>query len=692
MQRLIGLPIALGILVFAAPAPAATIDVTTRADVVANIDGRCSLREAVSAANLNAASGPAAGECPAGDVVLADVVRLGSGQYVISRAGAGEQGNATGDLDVSTGPLELQGAGRERTTVSADRLDRVLDVPAGVTVTLTELTIADGAAPDGASGVPSSAGSPGDQGGGIRSAGTLTLLRSAVTASRAGRGGAGGTIGVGGHAGGAGGAGGGIRSTGALTVIDSVIAGNRAGASGPSGNGSVGSSQSPAGGEGGGISATGPTTITGSTLERNAAGAGGQGGTGGTGGGFGATGGAGGGIATSGTTTITQSTVAGNAAGSGGRGGNATNTIGGDGGAGGAGGGIATTAAPALTLTGTALVANAAGDAGYGGDGGSFGGKGGNGGSGGNLHTPANAAVVSSTLTGGAVGAGGRGGTGSAFGGGSGGAGNGSAVAGSAATSLARTVVVGTCDGAPTDGGQNLTAAAGCPGAVGDPLLSGSGMPGAGSPAIDAAGACPAVDVAGTARPQGAACDIGAFEVPAKPVTLTPDALAFAPLTAGSGASTLSVSAANPGLPGLPLPISVTGDPAFSVAGQSCPPVLLGGATCDVTVRFAPTGAGLVTGTLRLGDRTLPLSGTGLAAAVNPSPVKKCVVPKLKGKTIAAARRALVAANCRLGTVKRSGRGRVGRVRAFKPKAGSQLDAGTRVDVTVNRRRARPRR
>jgi beta-lactam-binding protein with PASTA domain len=89
---------------------------------------------------------------------------------------------------------------------------------------------------------------------------------------------------------------------------------------------------------------------------------------------------------------------------------------------------------------------------------------------------------------------------------------------------------------------------------------------------------------------------------------------------------------------------------------------------------------------LRLGNRTVPLSGTGLAAAVSPSPVKKCVVPKLKGKTVAAARRALAAANCRLGTVKRRGRGRPGRIRAFKPKAGSVLAAGTRVDVTVNRR------
>ncbi len=38
---------------------------------------------------------------------------------------------------------------------------------------------------------------------------------------------------------------------------------------------------------------------------------------------------------------------------------------------------------------------------------------------------------------------------------------------------------------------------------------------GAGSPAIDAAdaGACPATDQRGVARPQGAGCDVGAFEL-----------------------------------------------------------------------------------------------------------------------------------------------------------------------------------
>jgi CSLREA domain-containing protein len=53
----------------------------------------------------------------------------------------------------------------------------------------------------------------------------------------------------------------------------------------------------------------------------------------------------------------------------------------------------------------------------------------------------------------------------------------------------------------------------------------------AGSPAIDAAGGCPppTVDQRGIARPQGAACDIGAFEAGATPAVATPAAPSPAP-------------------------------------------------------------------------------------------------------------------------------------------------------------------
>lgn len=55
-----------GILLVAAPIRAATIVVTSTADVVAD-DGSCTLREAVTASNDHLASGAASGECAAGD-------------------------------------------------------------------------------------------------------------------------------------------------------------------------------------------------------------------------------------------------------------------------------------------------------------------------------------------------------------------------------------------------------------------------------------------------------------------------------------------------------------------------------------------------------------------------------------------------------------------------------------------------
>ena len=85
--------------------------------------------------------------------------------------------------------------------------------------------------------------------------------------------------------------------------------------------------------------------------------------------------------------------------------------------------------------------------------------------------------------------------------------------------------------------------------------------PGAGSPAIDAApvAGCPGTDLAGTARPQGVGCDIGAFEVAAGTLAFSPSALAFQSTRVG-GVRRLSVTARNTGLPGLAFPaVDVTG-------------------------------------------------------------------------------------------------------------------------------------
>jgi len=85
-----------------------TITVSTFSDVVAN-DGVCSLREAVTAANANAPSGAAAGECPAGTTGT-DTIQLPAGAYSLSIGPAGDDNNARGDLDI-LGNVNLVGLG-----------------------------------------------------------------------------------------------------------------------------------------------------------------------------------------------------------------------------------------------------------------------------------------------------------------------------------------------------------------------------------------------------------------------------------------------------------------------------------------------------------------------------------------------------------------------------------------------------
>ena len=64
-----------------------------------------------------------------------------------------------------------------------------------------------------------------------------------------------------------------------------------------------------------------------------------------------------------------------------------------------------------------------------------------------------------------------------------------------------------------------------------------------------------------------------------------------------------------------------------------------------------------------------------------------CVVPRLIGKKLAVARRALSAAHCRLGKVsKRKHRGTPGRVLSQRPKPGTKRPASSKVTVVESRR------
>jgi CSLREA domain-containing protein len=128
----------------AMPVHAATINVTSFTDVIAN-DGFCSLREAVIAANSNAASGATAGECVAGEVApVVDVISLPAGTYTLSISGVDEvEDPATvgvldvlntpdptkGDLDI-TESVTIAGAGSATTAIDAAGVDRIFHVNA----------------------------------------------------------------------------------------------------------------------------------------------------------------------------------------------------------------------------------------------------------------------------------------------------------------------------------------------------------------------------------------------------------------------------------------------------------------------------------------------------------------------------------------------------------------------------------
>lgn len=111
---------------------------------------------------------------------------------------------------------------------------------------------------------------------------------------------------------------------------------------------------------------------------------------------------------------------------------------------------------------------------------------------------------------------------------------------------------------------------------------------------------------------------------------------------------------------------------------------LLGGIAVDALVP-PPSGTGTGTGT---GTST----GTGTGTGTSTGAQSKCVVPRLRGKTLGNARKALARAKCALGKVTRprkpthapaKGTKRILVVKSESPGAGSARPAGTRVSVRM---------
>ncbi len=127
-------------LAVAPAAGAVTINVNTATDEYGGSPSSCSLREAITAAQTNAASDG----CPAGSGP--DVISLPSGEYKITRAGADEDANVTGDFDVTgTNALIIQPARSDaQVIVDGNGLDRVFDQQGNNQLGLNNLTIRGG--------------------------------------------------------------------------------------------------------------------------------------------------------------------------------------------------------------------------------------------------------------------------------------------------------------------------------------------------------------------------------------------------------------------------------------------------------------------------------------------------------------------------------------------------------------------
>ena len=165
-----------------------TVTVNTTADEL-NIDGDCSLREAIQAANTDTI----VDACTAGSG--ADTVTLPAGTYTLSIPGTDEDANATGDLDIFS-DLTINGASATTTILNANQIDRVLHIASG-TIEISSVTITNGN-----SGIA--------DGGGILNLGTLTLTSSTVSGNTAAN------------------WAGGIRNEGSLVLIGSTVSGNTA--------------------------------------------------------------------------------------------------------------------------------------------------------------------------------------------------------------------------------------------------------------------------------------------------------------------------------------------------------------------------------------------------------------------------------------------------------------------------------
>jgi len=277
--------------------------------------------------------------------------------YQLAISGGDEDAARTGDLDITRANLTIMGIGSNVAIDATGLGDRVFQVFPHASLTLENLTITGGTAPQAQFGSFYTPTKGAENGGAIYNGGVLMLKDCVITNNSSG----GGNGNPGNGGGTSGGDGGGIYNSGTLTMANCIVAGNS------SGTGADGAS----GGNGGGIKNDGACYLTDCVISENQSGAGGA--PDGNAFGFGGSGGDGGGIYNSGTIVLNNCIVSVNTSGQGISGGDPEGLItlsapGGWGGSGGDGSGIYN--AGQMRLNFSAVDGNSCGN---GGDGGSFG-------------------------------------------------------------------------------------------------------------------------------------------------------------------------------------------------------------------------------------------------------------------------------------------------------------------------------
>lgn len=225
----------------------ATIEPNAVGDDFTTGNGLCSLREAIEIANDNTTIGNEAA-CTVSTVVNPlgnDTIEVDNDHYRLELAGAGNDTNASGDLDIDTtgGSLVLQGYGPDESRIDTDDTptwtDRVLHHYAGTgMLTVSGVRIRYG----GGSGPSPGAGTSAGGGAILNSSGSLTVTESMIDSS---------------HALGPGGGIANTASSGSLSITDSIVDANR--------------SESTSGG--GGIFSAGNATVTSTVVMHNVVGA-----------------------------------------------------------------------------------------------------------------------------------------------------------------------------------------------------------------------------------------------------------------------------------------------------------------------------------------------------------------------------------------------------------------------------------